>query len=323
LKSGILYNNPDPPMKRDLITIADLSDDEILNVLRAAQRYSSLSLDETRALRGKLKARRCLLMFYEPSTRTRVSFEVAAQTFGMSRCVVTADSSSVAKGESIADTAQTFGAMGFDLAVVRHAADGGVAEFADNFPAPVMNGGSGKAHHPTQALLDAYTLWRRELLHKGLRIAICGDVLHSRVARSNIELLHGFGIVPVLCGPRALMPPELQAEGKAEFVGKEVEVRFNLDEILPELDALMMLRTQLERHSAPGIYSQGDFVAAYQVNAQRLRKLRSDAVLMHPGPVMRGSELTDEAMADPRCAILQQVTNGVHVRMALISMMVR
>ncbi len=309
-------------MKRDLITIADLSDDEILSIFREAQRFSALSLDEKRALRGKLKARRCLLMFYEPSTRTRVSFEVAAMTFGMSRCVVTADSSSVAKGESIEDTAQTFGAMGIDLAIVRHPADDGVAEFARNFPSPVINGGSGKADHPTQALLDAYALWKRGLLNKDLHIVICGDILHSRVARSNVELLSRLGITPVLCGPKKLMPPELQSEGLALFCGHKVEVRFNLDGLLPEIDALMMLRTQLERHGGKGAFPKKEFVAGYQVNAERLKRLREDALIMHPGPVMRGNELTDEAMTDSRNIVLDQVTGSVHVRMALIAHMV-
>jgi aspartate carbamoyltransferase catalytic subunit len=309
-------------MKRDLITIADLTDDEILSIFREAQRFSTLNLDEKRALRGKLKARRCLLMFYEPSTRTRVSFEVAAMTFGMSRSVVTADSSSVAKGESIADTAQTFGAMGIDLAIVRHPSDDGVAEFARNFPSPVINGGSGKAAHPTQALLDAYALWKRGLLNEGLRIVICGDILHSRVARSNVELLNRLGITPVLCGPKELMPPELQAEGPVMFCGQKVEARFKLDALLPEIDALMMLRTQLERHGDKGAFSQADFVAGYQVNAERLKRLRKDALIMHPGPVMRGSEMTDEAMADSRNIVLEQVTGGVHVRMALIALIV-
>ncbi len=309
-------------MKRDLITVTDLTDDELQNVFQRAQGFERMSAQERLSLRGKLVGKHCLLLFYEPSTRTRLSFEVAAKTFGMEACVVTGESSSVVKGESIEDTAQTCGAMGFDLAVMRHPNDTAVAEFAPHFPASVINGGSGKFAHPTQALLDAYALWKRDLLIEGLRIAICGDILHSRVARSNVRLLNRFGITPILVGPRQLMPEELQKSGESPE-GEELraEISHSLDELLERLDVLMMLRTQLERHEGVVRIRPGEFIAGYQLNAERLRALSPNALVMHPGPVVRGSELTDEVMKNERTIIVEQVAGGVFVRMALIDLL--
>ena len=179
-------------MKRDVITVTDLTDDELQKVFQRAQNFERMGAQERVSLRGNLEGKHCLLLFYEPSTRTRLSFEVAAKTFGMEACVATAESSSVVKGESVEDTAQTCGALGFDLAVMRHPVNGAVAEFAEHFPAPVINGGSGRSAHPTQALLDAYALWKRGLL-KGvegrlierrgaLRLVVSVDLLGKAVA---------------------------------------------------------------------------------------------------------------------------------------------
>jgi len=257
--------------KRDIITVSDLTDGEIHSLFAQADGYAR-ALGERRNLSAsRLAACNCLLMFYEPSTRTRVSFELAAKHFGMRVCVVTAKGSSVVKGESIEDTAQTFGAMGFDLAVVRHDEDDGVARFAREFPASVISGGSGKAAHPTQALLDAYALWKRGLLHPGLRIAIVGDLLHSRVARSNVRLLNRFGIVPLLVAPRELMPPEFRSDGEPlDAAGVKAVAHLALDPLLPQLDAIMMLRTQLERHGGHPLVDPETFTADYQLNARRL-----------------------------------------------------
>ncbi|MCD6282346.1 aspartate carbamoyltransferase catalytic subunit [bacterium] len=311
-------------MKRDLITVTDLTDDELQNIFQRAQGFERTSAQERLSLRGKLVGKHCLLLFYEPSTRTRLSFEVAAKTFGMDVCVATAESSSVAKGESIEDTAQTCGALGFDLAVMRHPDDGAVAEFAEHFPTPVINGGSGKSAHPTQALLDAYALWKRDLLREGLRIAICGDILHSRVARSNVRLLNRFGITPMLVAPKELMPDGFTLEaGTSDTESLQAETQHNLDDILGEVDAIMMLRTQTERHGGVVLIRPKDFIAGYQLNAQRLEKLRADAVIMHPGPVVRGSEMTDDVMQDKRTIIVEQVAGGVFVRMALVDLLVQ
>jgi aspartate carbamoyltransferase catalytic subunit len=311
-------------MKRDVITVTDLTDDELQNVFQRAQRFERMGARERLSLRGNLEGRPCLLLFYEPSTRTRLSFEVAAKAFGMEACVTTAESSSVVKGESIEDTAQTCGALGFDLAVMRHPSDGAVSEFAEHFPAPVINGGSGRSAHPTQALLDAYALWKRGLLKGDLRIAICGDILHSRVARSNVRLLNRFGITPLLVAPKELMPDGfMQEAGTPGAESLQVETQHDLDSILGELDAIMMLRTQLERHGALVIIRPKDFIAGYQLNAERVEKLRADAVIMHPGPVVRGSELTDDVMEDKRTIIVEQVAGGVFVRMALIDLLMQ
>lgn len=311
-------------MKRDIITVADLTDDELQSIFQRAQNFERMTVQERRSLRRKLEGRQCLLLFYEPSTRTRLSFEVAAKTFGMEACVATAESSSVVKGESVEDTAHTCGALGFDLAVMRHPDDGAVAEFAEHFPAPVINGGNGRSAHPTQALLDAYALWKRDLLRDDLRIAICGDVLHSRVARSNVRLLNRFGITPLLVAPKELMPDGfMQKAGTANAERLQAETQHNLDDVLGELDVIMMLRTQLERHGGLVLIRPKDFIAGYQLNMERLEKLSADAVIMHPGPVVRGSELTDDVMEDKRTIIVEQVAGGVYVRMALIDLLMQ
>ncbi len=311
-------------MKRDIITVADLTDDELQSIFQHAQNFERMTVQERRSLRRKLEGRQCLLLFYEPSTRTHLSFEVAAKTFGMEACVATAESSSVIKGESVEDTAHTCGALGFDLAVMRHPDDGGVAEFAEHFPASVINGGSGRSAHPTQALLDAYALWKRGLLKGDLRIAICGDILHSRVARSNVRLLNRFGITPILVAPKELMPDGfMQKAGTPGAESLQAETQHILDDILGELDVIMMLRTQLERHGGLVLIRPKDFIAGYQLNAERLEKLRADAVIMHPGPVVRGSELTDDVMEDKRTIIVEQVAGGVFVRMALIDLLMQ
>jgi len=311
-------------MKRDVITVTDLTDDELQNVFQRAQNFERMGAQERVSLRGNLEGKHCLLLFYEPSTRTRLSFEVAAKTFGMEACVATAESSSVVKGESVEDTAQTCGALGFDLAVMRHPDDGAVAEFAEHFPAPVVNGGSGRSAHPTQALLDAYALWKRGLLKDDLRIAICGDILHSRVARSNVRLLNRFGVTPILVAPRQLMAPDFRQDlGAKGSTDLKADASSNLDELLGELDVIMMLRTQLERHEGLVLIRPKDFIAGYQLNAARMEKLSPDAVIMHPGPVVRGSELTDDVMEDKRTIIVEQVAGGVFVRMALIDLLLQ
>jgi aspartate carbamoyltransferase catalytic subunit len=307
-------------MKRDLITVNDLTVPETLALFEAAQEYELMLPAERLRLRDLQAARQCLLMFYEPSTRTRISFQVAAHAFGMSTCVADAVGTSVVKGESLTDTAQTFGAMGFDLAVFRHPEDGAAAQFAREFACPVVNGGDGCDSHPTQALLDCYTLWKRKLLKEGLQIGICGDVLHSRVARSNARLLNRFSITPHFIGPPALLVNAPAGEGSK--MGFLASLHTELDPLLPELDVLIMLRTQFERHGGQELVARDEFAAGYQLNHRRLQRLKPKAVIMHPGPVNRGIELADEAMADQRSAILEQVANGVFVRMALIALLV-
>ena len=311
-------------MKRDVITVTDLTDDELQSIFQGAQNFERMGSQERLSLRGNLEGKHCLLLFYEPSTRTRLSFEVAAKTFGMETCIATAEGLSVAKGESIEDTAQTCGALGFDLAAMRHPDDGAVKEFAAHFPAPVINGGSGKFAHPTQALLDAYALWKRSLLRDNLRVAICGDILHSRVARSNVRLLNRFGITPLLVAPKELMPDGfIQDANSSDAESLQAETQHDLDDILGEIDVIMMLRTQLERHGGVALIRPKDFIAGYQLNSTRLEMLRPNAVIMHPGPVVRGSELTDDVMEDKRTIIVEQVAGGVYVRMALIGLLMR
>jgi len=311
-------------MKRDVITVSDLTDDELHEVLRRAREFEKMSAQERLSLRTKLEGKHCLLLFYEPSTRTRLSFEVAAKTFGMETSVATAEGLSVAKGESIEDTARTCGALGYEVAVMRHPDDGAVSEFAAHFPAPVINGGSGKFAHPTQALLDTYALWKRDLLRDNLRVAICGDVLHSRVARSDVRLLNRFGITPILVAPKELMPDGLmQDANSSDAESLQAETQHDLDSILGEIDVLMMLRMQLERHGGVVLIRPKDFIAGYQLNSERLEMLRPNAVIMHPGPVVRGSELTDDVMEDKRAIIVEQVAGGVFVRMALIDLLMQ
>jgi aspartate carbamoyltransferase catalytic subunit len=260
-----------------------------------------------------LRGRTVVTLFYENSTRTRVSFEVAGKWMSADVINVSASSSSVGKGESLRDTALTLAAAGADCVIIRHPASGAahrLAGWLDEVGTQVVNAGDGMHEHPTQALLDAATLRERLGELAGRRIAIVGDLLHSRVARSNVHLLRTLGAEVVLVAPPTLVPA-----GAAQW---GAEVCHELDPELPKLDAVMMLRVQAERMHGGFFPSAREYSIAYGLNEARLGRLPEHAVVLHPGPMLRGMEIAPAVADSPRAAITQQVSNGVHVRMAVL-----
>ncbi|MFX1757634.1 aspartate carbamoyltransferase catalytic subunit [Rhodococcus gordoniae] len=300
---------------KHLLTIADLTKDSATGLLDEAERFEQALLGREVRKLPTLRGRTIMTVFYENSTRTRVSFEVAGKWMSADVINVSASSSSVKKGESLRDTALTLHAAGADALVVRHSASGAahrIAQWTDESgsgPA-VVNAGDGTHEHPTQALLDALTLRQRLGSIEGRRIGIVGDVLHSRVARSNALLLSMLGAEVVLVAPRTLLP-----------VGVEtwpVTVADSLEAELPTLDAVMMLRVQAERMNGGFFPSAREYSIRYGLNATRAALLPDHAVILHPGPMLRGMEIGFPVADAPQSAVLQQVSNGVHVRMAVL-----
>jgi aspartate carbamoyltransferase catalytic subunit len=259
-----------------------------------------------------LAGKRLLLLFYEASTRTRTSFEVAARRLGAETVSVTAGASSIEKGESLLDTVYTLRAMAVDGIVVRHNSSGAPHLVAAHVDVPVVNAGDGMHEHPTQALLDAFTILRHRPTIEGLTVAIIGDILHSRVARSNILLLSRLGAHVRLCGPRTLLPPEFAA------FGDRVSLTYDLEEALAGADVVMVLRIQMERMRESFFPSEAEYVARYSVTSERLRAARPDALVMHPGPMIRGVEISADVADSPQSVIREQVENGVLIRMAVL-----
>ncbi|UYP20742.1 aspartate carbamoyltransferase catalytic subunit [Rhodococcus sp. Z13] len=300
---------------KHLLTIADLTKDSATELLDEAERFEQALLGREVRKLPTLRGRTVMTVFYENSTRTRVSFEVAGKWMSADVINVSASSSSVKKGESLRDTALTLHAAGADALVVRHSASGAAHRIAqwtnESGSGPsVVNAGDGTHEHPTQALLDALTLRQRLGAIEGRRIGIVGDVLHSRVARSNALLLSMLGAEVVLIAPRTLLP-----------VGVEtwpVTVADSLDAELPSLDAVMMLRVQAERMNGGFFPSSREYSIRYGLNAKRAALLPEHAVILHPGPMLRGMEIGFPVADAPQSAVLQQVSNGVHVRMAVL-----
>jgi aspartate carbamoyltransferase catalytic subunit len=259
-----------------------------------------------------LKGRMIVNLFYEASTRTRTSFEIAAKRLGADAISITAAGSSVSKGESLVDTLNTLVAMRPDAIVMRHAASGAPHFLARYLPlTPIINAGDGTHEHPTQALLDARTILdHRPSLH-GLRVAIIGDIAHSRVARSNIYLLSKFGATIVLCGPASLVPAELAS------LAPGVSLTYDIREAIQDADVVMMLRVQLERqHEAS--FPASEYFQFYGLRLEHLDLIKPDAIVMHPGPINRGREISSDVADSQRSVILNQVENGVAVRMAVL-----
>jgi len=262
--------------------------------------------------RPLFKEKRIALLFYESSTRTRVSFEFAAKVLGATTTLVHATASSIEKGESLVDTGLTITALGAQVIVIRHPSSGAPHVLARHVDVPVINAGDGMHEHPSQALLDAFTILQHKQTLSGLHVAIVGDIFHSRVARSEVHLLSRFGARVVLCGP-----PELAPETAASLAPR-VQVTRNVGEALRGADVVMVLRIQKERLAGKQI-SLEQYIASFQVTPERLRLAKKDAVLMHPGPIIRGMELTGELADSPQSVVLEQVTNGVAVRMAILA----
>lgn len=311
-------------MTRHLLSIADLDRDSATGLLDEAQRFEqALTGREVRKL-PTLRGRTVMTVFYENSTRTRVSFEVAGKWMSADVINVGASSSSVKKGESLRDTALTLRAAGADALIIRHPASGAARQIArwtnegGDGPA-VINAGDGTHEHPTQALLDALTLRQRLGDIDGARIVIVGDVLHSRVARSNVLLLKMLGAEVVLVAPPTLLPVGVESwGGRAKRGESSLTVSHNLDAELPAADAVMMLRVQAERMNGGFFPSEREYSIRYGLNEKRTQLLAEDAVILHPGPMLRGMEIGFDVADSSRAAVLQQVTNGVHVRMAVL-----
>ncbi|KAA8960246.1 aspartate carbamoyltransferase catalytic subunit [Mycobacterium sp.] len=303
-------------MTRHLLAAGDLSRDDATAILDNADSFAqALTGREVRKL-PTLRGRTVVTMFYENSTRTRVSFEVAGKWMSADVINVSAAGSSVAKGESLRDTALTLRAAGADALVIRHPASGAAHRLADwtsggghTGPA-VINAGDGTHEHPTQALLDALTLRQRLGGIDGRRVVIVGDILHSRVARSNVALLATLGAEVVLVAPPTLLPV-----GAAQW---PVSVCHDLDAELPAADAVLMLRVQAERMTGGFFPSAREYSVRYGLSQRRQAMLPDHAVVLHPGPMLRGMEIASSVADSPQSAVLQQVSNGVHVRMAVL-----
>jgi aspartate carbamoyltransferase catalytic subunit len=309
-------------MNRHLIAAADLSREDALLVLDTADELAQVADRPIKKL-PTLRGRTVVNLFFEDSTRTRISFEAAAKRLSADVINFSAKGSSVAKGESLKDTALTLEAMGADAVVVRHSASGAPHRLAGWLRGSVINAGDGAHEHPTQALLDAFTIRRRfgrgggagarngagEALD-GLRVTIVGDVLHSRVARSNVWLLHTLGAEVALVAPPTLLPVAID--------GWPCTVSYDLDAALPKSDVVMMLRLQQERMNAAYFPSVREYSRRYGLDTVRLRQLPDGAIVMHPGPMNRGVEIAAEVADSPRSTIVEQVANGVSVRMAVL-----
>lgn len=303
-------------MTRHLLSVADLGRDEATAILDDADRFREALLGREVKKLPTLRGRTVITMFYENSTRTRVSFEVAGKWMSADVINVSASGSSVSKGESLRDTALTLRAAGADALIIRHPASGAAQQLAawtaerDGSGPSIINAGDGMHEHPTQALLDALTIRQRLGAVEGKRVVIVGDVLHSRVARSNVLLLATLGAEVVLVAPPTLLPT-----GVASW---PVTVSHDLDAELPGADVVLMLRVQAERMNGGFFPSAREYSVRYGLSEKRLGRLADGVVVLHPGPMLRGMEIASSVADSSQSAVLQQVSNGVHVRMAVL-----
>ncbi len=294
---------------KHLLSIDDLGAAGIEDVLSLTDTFAEVgrrAIPKVPALRGKTVA----MLFYEDSTRTKLSFETAAKRLSADTMGFAVSSSSVRKGESLRDTAETIEAMGADAIVIRHRSSGAPWRVADWTDTSVINAGDGWHEHPTQALLDCYTIRERMGSLQGRHVAIVGDIAHSRVARSNVLAFTALGAEVTLVAPPTLLPPTL--------VGWPVSVSHDLDDVIDKVDVVYLLRMQLERQSEPLLPSLREYTALYGLTSRRVERLVDDAVVMHPGPMNRGVEIASEVAQLPRTLVTDQVRNGVAVRMAVL-----
>ncbi|HEX6545722.1 MAG TPA: aspartate carbamoyltransferase catalytic subunit [Bryobacteraceae bacterium] len=297
-------------MGRGLLGIEELSRDEIEAILARARDFQPAPhqpFGRFETLRG----RTIVTLFFEASTRTRTSFEIAARRLGAEIISISVSASSVSKGESLVDTLNTLVAMRPDAIVMRHAASGAPHFLARYLQIPIVNAGDGTHEHPTQALLDARTILDRRPTLEGLRVAIIGDIAHSRVARSNIHLLSKFGASVVLCGPASLVPVEM-----AQLAGG-VELTNDMSEAIRDADVIMMLRVQLERQNEAA-FPASEYFQFFGLRQEHIQLAKPDVIVMHPGPINRGREISSIVADSQRSAILNQVENGISVRMAVL-----
>ena len=295
--------------KKDLLDLYDLSRDEILHILNTAEEFKKVSQRNVKKVPA-LRGRTVVNLFVEPSTRTRVSFELAEQRLSADIINMNADVSSFRKGETLLDTLKNIQALQADIVVIRHQATGAPNFLARELDMGVVNAGDGAHSHPTQALLDIFTIREKKGRIEGLNVVIVGDILHSRVARSNVWGLIKLGANVTFAGPATLVPREFEKIG--------VRVCHNLKDALADADVINLLRIQLERQQRGYFPSLGEYSRFFGIHPETLRYIKKDALIMHPGPINRGVEI-DSAVADgPQSVILEQVTNGLAVRMAVL-----
>jgi aspartate carbamoyltransferase catalytic subunit len=296
-------------MRKDLLGIDDLTRDDIYRVLDTAEAMREIGerpIKKVPTLRGKTVVN----LFYEPSTRTRTSFEIAEKRLSADTLNIAVAASSVLKGETLADTALNIEAMAPDMIVLRHASSGACNLLARICRSRIINAGDGMHEHPTQALLDAFTIRQHKKTIEGLKIAIVGDLLHSRVLRSNVLLLTKLGAEVWLSGPPTLVPPGIERLG--------VKVTSEINEAVSDADVIMMLRIQQERMQGAYFPSLREYYNVFGMTIERVQRARPDVIIMHPGPMNRGVEIASEVADGPFSVILEQVANGVSVRMAVL-----
>jgi aspartate carbamoyltransferase catalytic subunit len=296
-----------------LLGLEDLSRAEIETILNAAERFVVENDTGRRQKWSDLKGKVVVNLFFEPSTRTRTSFALAAKRLAADTIDFTTSGSSVSKGESFIDTARNIEALGIDVVVVRHSVPGAPHLLAQHLHTPIVNAGDGAHEHPTQGLLDIFTIRQARGRIEGLTVGLVGDIAHSRVARSNIHGLVKLGARVIVCGPPTLVPATIGQLG--------VEVAYRLDDILPQCDVVNVLRIQFERQRSGLFPSIQEYFRLFGMHSDRLRRAKPDLLLLAPGPINRGVELTPEVADGPHSAILRQVSNGLAVRMAILSLL--
>jgi aspartate carbamoyltransferase catalytic subunit len=297
-------------MSAGLLGIESLSREDVEAILARSKHFQPAKGQGFQRL-DTLRGRTVVNLFFESSTRTRTSFEIAAKRLGADLLSITAAGSSVSKGESLVDTLNTLVAMRPDAIVMRHSASGAPHFLSRYLPIPIVNAGDGTHEHPTQALLDALTIIDRRGSLDGLRVAIIGDIAHSRVARSNIFLLSKFGVQIVLCGPASLLPREIGC------IAPGLELTTDIVEAIDGADVVMMLRVQLERQHEAAL-SANEYFQFFGLRPEHIERAKPDVIVMHPGPINRGREISSEVADSQRSAILNQVENGIAVRMAVL-----
>ncbi|MBU4100640.1 MAG: aspartate carbamoyltransferase catalytic subunit [Proteobacteria bacterium] len=295
--------------KKDILDMESLSVEEINLILDTADRMKEISIRPIKKV-PTLRGKTVILFFYEPSTRTRISFDIAAKRLSADSLSISKASSSIVKGETLADTARNLEAMKPDIIVLRHSSAGAPHMLARLVKSSVINAGDGMHAHPTQALLDLMTVREKKGKISGLHISIIGDISHSRVARSNIIGFTKMGAKVLLAGPPTMIPKDVESLGAS--------VTYNVDEAICDADVIMMLRIQKERQKSFLFSTEREYSKVYGLTKERAKNARSDVLIMHPGPVNRGVEIAYEVVDGPHSIILDQVTNGVAVRMALL-----
>ncbi len=295
--------------KKDLLGIRELTKEEVLFILNSADSFKEISKREIKKV-PTLRGKTVITLFYEPSTRTRTSFEIAAKRLSADTINISASTSSYVKGETLKDTAKNLESMKPDAIVIRHSMPGAPHMLAGIMEASVINGGDGAHEHPTQALLDLYTMREKKGHIDGLKVVIVGDIAHSRVARSNILALKYFDTEIVCSGPPTMIPPNIETLG--------VRKEYNINKAVTGADVIMMLRIQKERGGISAIPSTKEYSTLFGLKAEHIEKAKKDVIIMHPGPMNRGIEITDEVADGPYSVILDQVENGVAVRMAIL-----